>query len=724
MHGDGLIQSSVVAAVLAFCQIACENRAENPNGPAGEPAAKSQTNRNVAAAPQSNPVEQVLAKLKAQPVGSHTSAVYNVPEPFLRTVAERIVRASFEDNFRIVVNDGILPSTKQLQKARASQNGTERVAVRVLDHHPAPIHQRFENQTAEMYPPLIGYRAPIANGKSSWPFDPPSVENSPTLKAAYDIVTDRLASDGLLLTTAKAIAAIGPDQFDDVAERESSRELLRHAGLPVDLIDFHHSPDRGDIVQWIAKQLRAGESAESLQPRLMFLPFEFQQTTRGFRLATESGEHEIDTVRLQLTRGSYWRSAGDGSNIDLTQQLIEHLPGVSFITSIERKHADEFVSLARSWRMPHESQLTVVRESLPVAQWAHDNGKGGFIRDDAGAIKLATIVPRYASRGEAGASFVAGETLLLDGVAEAGQALIQSPLHFQGGNLLAVRDPATGQRILLIGEAEIHRNRILGLTAASVLSAFQIEFGVDRCEVLPAVSFHIDYDACFRAHDGKLLAFVNDTAAACKVILSKAVSTMEDAGALDSTSAAKARTALQSGNWREFLTNIGPRLLAMGGDRGHFQPAFAELFRESEADSGIGNLFLVLQALDTMSAMTFPEAEWPRHSPTRLYYSLLVKREKARDAFRQHLERLRFHVVRVPSLADQARGANVVNGVHAPNLYLMSGYGGWMSALDTEAAAAFKKALGSTTAIQVIECGESQRRAGAVHCSASILYRP
>jgi hypothetical protein len=715
----------LAVAVFALWLSACDRRQVDSNPPAATPAAQTSSSSTTSdAAGPGDPVEQVLANLRSQPVGNHTAAVYNLPEPFQRVVAERIVRASFEDNFRIVVHDSAPPPAKPSQPPTRETYGDGRAIVRVLDHHPAAVHERFQSQTAEIYPPLIGYRATILNAEQSWPFDAPGADASPQLRAAYDLVTSRLAVDGLLLTTARAIAAIGADQFDEVPERDASRDLLRAAGLPVDLINFCHSPDGGDIVQWIARQLLAGESAETLQPRLMFLPFEFQQTKPGFRIATESGEHEIDTIRLQLTRGSYWRGVGDGGNIDLTRQLIEQLPNVSFIASIQRTHADQFVALARSWRMPHEAPLTVVRENLPVAQWAHDNGKGGFIRDESGAMTMATIVPRYASRGEAAAAFVPGETLLLDGLAEAGQHLFQSPLHFQGGNLLAVRDPATGQRILLIGEAEIHRNRLLGLTAAGVISAFQIEFGVDRCEVLPTVSFHIDYDVSIRAHDGKLIAFVNDTFAACRIILHMAVQAMQAAGALDDAAAKNALANLHSGNWRDFLTTVGNRILAMGGERGRFPASFADLFSEGDVDSGIGNMHLILQAIDTMNAVILKPDDWPWPSSTRMYYQLLAKREKGRAALRTHLERLRFAIVDVPSLADQARGANAINGVHARGTYLMPAYAGWMSELDAAAAAAYKAALGSAVEIRPVECAESQRRAGAIHCSASILYSP
>src|SRR5690606_11573208 len=160
--------------------------------------------------------------------------------------------------------------------------------------------------------------------------------------------------------------------------------------------------------------------------------------------------------------------------------------------------------------------------------------------------RIATLTPRYASRGEDGSTFVPGDTFLLDGLAKADHLVIQSPLLFQGGNLLAVQDPATGKRLLLVGEAEVYRNIALGLTEAQVLDAFRIEFGVDRCEILPAVSFHIDYDVCVRAHEGQQIAFVNDTQAAVRLILKRGVDVLAFNNMIDAADAAAAHRYIDS----------------------------------------------------------------------------------------------------------------------------------------------------------------------------------
>jgi hypothetical protein len=49
--------------------------------------------------------EEVVANLKQQKIGSATLADLDLPEEYLKRVAGRILRASFEENFRIVVPD-------------------------------------------------------------------------------------------------------------------------------------------------------------------------------------------------------------------------------------------------------------------------------------------------------------------------------------------------------------------------------------------------------------------------------------------------------------------------------------------------------------------------------------------------------------------------------------------------------------------------------------------
>src|SRR5690606_15211952 len=114
---------------------------------------------------------------------------------------------------------------------------------------------------------------------------------------------------------------------------------------------------------------------------------------------------------------------GDGGNLDLTRQLVEQLPSVDFLVSVERKFLDEFLRHASAWPLQRAEQLTVVVEDMTVSQWAQDNGKPGIVHG-AQRDHVAILVPRYASRGEDGSTFAPGESFLADGLAAAGQIVV------------------------------------------------------------------------------------------------------------------------------------------------------------------------------------------------------------------------------------------------------------------------------------------------------------
>jgi len=51
----------------------------------------------------------VLANLRAEPCGAGTVADLCLPEPFLRRVADRVLRASYVERFRVIIADGQPP---------------------------------------------------------------------------------------------------------------------------------------------------------------------------------------------------------------------------------------------------------------------------------------------------------------------------------------------------------------------------------------------------------------------------------------------------------------------------------------------------------------------------------------------------------------------------------------------------------------------------------------
>ncbi|MCI0364912.1 MAG: hypothetical protein L0219_13625, partial [Phycisphaerales bacterium] len=489
---------------------------------------------------------EVLANIRQQPVGDHTIDDFNLPDDFLRRLADRIICSSFEERFRIVVRDPSAPPQKSPPPATPSVPARPAAAnaIRVVEPNIAEPLQEYWQSLVEQRPPLRGFW-PDLEGLDAFrtPHELPD-DAAPELRKASEIVGKRLARDGLLPTLAQVIAAVGPGKFIDASPKTLA--FLRDSGFPVDLLKHFaaNGADASAIVSHIAKDVASSKAANSFDRRHHFPDFHFQPTRPGFRVATESGELVLDAIRLQLTRANDWDQIGDGGNIDLTHQLVQKLPDLSFIASIHKPLRDEFVGLAQTWPLTRQSQLTVIAADLPVSQWAQDNGKPGFID---GAPQSLTLLPRYASRGEDGSIFVPGDTFASTGLTTAGFNTIHSPLLFQGGNLIAVRDPSTGARILLIGEAEIYRNTALGLTAEQAREAFHAEFGVDRCEVLPSISFHIDYDVTIREHQGRLLAFVNDPVAAAIIIAGCGLHVLESHQATDPPTATLARKHLADG---------------------------------------------------------------------------------------------------------------------------------------------------------------------------------
>jgi hypothetical protein len=583
----------------------------------------------------------------------------------------------------------------------------------------------------ELRPELRGFRAPILlddktlSADDPWYVLMPGADASHPLRQSAELVARGLARDGLIVTLAKALAAWHAPQAEKylVAFDNSKMDWLRSAGLPVDLLPFF-SIDENEhvsaesIVARIENRLASGAAPESLRSEH---PFHFRATAPGFRVSTESGEQDIGLVRLQLTSGTYWAGAGDGGSLDLVRQLVEALPDAKFFASIEEKHLARFLETARDWKIARDNRFTLSPETLPVAQWAQDDAKPGWIEpSEIRGGEIATLVPRYASRGEDGATFVPGETFLMEGFVATGRRVVQSPLLFQGGNLIAARHPSSGERILFLGEAEIHRNTALGLTREQVLEAFRIELGVDRCVVLPAVSFHIDCELCLRAVGKEFVAFVNDTPAAARIVFECGLACLEKSAAIDAPSARAARTSLAAGRIGEAVDAASGALVPHMRGPGRFAESFAQSFSTASWDSGVGNLETFLLALDLLQSETVRPRATSIDANTAAYLESLHRREVDRSSLVKILAQTGCTIVRVPSFSDGDRGLNYVNGVHTRGSYLMPAHGGLFAPLDRAAQFAFEAALGSNVKVLPLHTSESQRRSGAIHCSISV----
>jgi hypothetical protein len=593
----------------------------------------------------------------------------------------------------------------------------------------------YRQSLPEARPPLRGFRAPILDHAAiPWPFMEPQTDATEPVHRAAELVGTRLAREGLLKTAANVIETIGPAQF--LVGSADSIEALKRAGLPADLLAYFEvegSPPLTDLrsrasaaIAAIARRVASKPASSELNEWLGRMPFRFIQIETTFRAATESGEGDFGVVRLQLTRPDYWAGINDGCSVDITRQLIEKIPDTDLLVNIEQRFVEPFSMLAGAWPLRRPTQLYIVPSQLPVAQWARDNGIAGSIIADqrTGRLAHATLAPRYASRSENGSTFVPGESFVMDDLAAAGQVVFQSPLLFQGGDLIVVFDAPRRQRVLLIGESQVWVNTTLGLTPEQVLTAFKIELGVDRCEVLPAASCHIDYQVTFRAEKSGVTAFVNDPVAASKIIVELGTRALAKGGIFGNDILTTALDHLSHDRAWDYADLIGPILGGRSPASGQYSESLTAAFATTPTDSAVGNFQIYLSALDLWLSMAVDQIPSDSVDPqTRSY--LLARRRLVDDGrrLRQQIAALGWKTVSIPSLGDSSRGINYLNGLHDRTRYLMPAIGGLFTPLDNAAADAFRHSVTPDVEIVPIVCAESQRRAGALRCSAAYYPR-
>lgn len=662
---------------------------------------------------------EVEANILNQPLGAGTVADLNLPPEFVARVARRIIRESFESRFRIVVAEGAAqtppaPRTGVAASAPADVGGLRIVA----DEWPAEL-LAYRLGLEEVRPGLRGFRAPLLDAAAERRALQPDAAADGPLRTAQRAVASALAREGLLATLVATVAALGPDAI--LADPDPVARVAA-TGLPVDLLaHFAAEAPRTERpaahIRAVARRLRSGESVAAVQRGVVSAAFEFQPAVGGFRVSTECGLEPIGLLRMQATRGDYFRAVGDGSSVDVVRQLAQQAPDLPLVVSLEQCFTGPLLEQIRTWKLPAGRQLTLVAEPLIVAQWAQDNGKPGR-RPGAGGDNELLLVPRYASREEVGAVLVPGESFLAEGLVRAGLAVAQSPLLFQGGNLLAVQAAPGAERVLLVGEAEIYRNVALGLTAAQVEAAFRLEFGVERVLILPAASFHIDFEVAFRTVGGKLIACVNDEAVATAVVLECGLDALERGGVMPEEVAALARQYLATGKLREFLALAGAAVWKHARGYGQFPESLARHFAAGEADSGPANFERFLLAMDLATLDATTPAERAADPNAGAYLDVLARQTADRRAIRAILTQQGWQVRPVPSWSAGKRGINYLNGVPDQRRQFVPTWGGLFAPLDAAAIAGLRAAWGDPALIAVV-CAETQRRDGGLHCAAS-----
>jgi hypothetical protein len=578
--------------------------------------------------------------------------------------------------------------------------------------------------------PPIGFRAPILGFAPDRLFVSLSTGKPGNAQSAVaDVIARRLARDGLLVTLARAVELAGPDRF--LSQGTDALRDLQRAGFPVDLL-ASFSARTGDVAaaslsvaQEVARKLTSNGTPESLAPQFARMPFRFVRATGGFEVAEESGGHALGMLRMQAG-GGYQDGVVAGGSIDVINQMVHALAQTDFLISVPNEFLEPYASMARrSWRLRRDGQATLVGEPLPISAWAQDNGKAGVVRDPkSAATRIATLTPRFASIGEGISSFEPGESFLMTGLAAAGHAVAHSSLLFQGGNLLAVTNPASGERVLLMSDGTLQRNVALGLSREQVLTAFQSEFGVDRCVVLPAVSYHLDFDVTVRTRGKEVVALVNETMAAARIILSLGIEVLQRHGSLGSNAVAEARAALvQQADGDLFrVLNEGVRKL-LPNDNSPLPESFSRMFIADRTDSGLGNFQTFLLALDLLESSLPPAGDDSVGVGRREYLDALRRMEAGRRQQTRELRKLGWTVVSIPSMTDLYRGINYLNGIQHRDGYIMPAFGGFYAPMDQAALAAIREALGPELNITLVRSAECQRKHGGIHCTVAAYPR-
>lgn len=683
-----------------------------------------------ASQPVSHSVEdEVVANILDQRIGDRRIADDGLPDAFVRRVADRVIRASFQDRYRIVYDDrpGGTSQPGSAPEARTSAPVLDGISIYTHD-----ISRRELNYWVglpEARPVLRGFRAPIVRSRLEEPFGPLAAGTPEEVQRVAEIVSRGLAKEGLLMTTARSMLSFGAGSF--ATDTQNSVDVLASAGLPVDLLAYYggglgHEQATLVVARGLAHDLERGLSLDEAVG-LTAKRFGGPDVRAAFRAVTDSGDGVFDTMRLQLTRGDYWGGEGDGGSVDIARQLLGLLPEANYLVSIEQQFEGTFLNTARGWPTKGVRQTRLVSEPLTVSQWAQDDGRWGMAAAPGSKERRrAILAPRYASRGEAGSVLIPGDSLLLNGLAASGEMVLQSSLLFQGGNLIIFQTPGNVHGIrtaMLVGEAEVYRNMVLGLTEREALDALRIEFGADVCAVLPAIAYHIDYEVSIRTVKGRPVAFVNDTLGAARLIGECGLDALVKRGIVSASDAKRGRDGLASGRYGDFLDVAAQPVFARADSQGRFPLSLAEAFRAGATDSGVGNLRRFLAACDELAASLPETDDRGAESHAAGYIRSLRRRAEERARLREKLQKMGMRVVAIPSLSDEEQSINYINGLHDSTRYLMPAYGGLFSGLDEAARKAFERELGPGVEVIPIGCGESQRRDGAVRCSVSAYTR-
>ncbi|MCP3979189.1 MAG: hypothetical protein GY716_07630 [bacterium] len=644
--------------------------------------------------------------------GLVSAAESDLPPSYLRRIADRSLRLSFRQALRAVA-----PPTATIEDAPPASARELPPGITVAPSPSRALADAWSGYDAGV-PQLRGFRAPLLDEEPS-PTTPPRISGSPHVEAAT-FVARNLARDGLVRTTLRVLLAYELPWVDGA---RLDPETLRSVGLPADLLDrfrIGDEPAGAALASWLS----AGAAEGRIDSIVEAARFRFEPSLRGFRVMTEDGGERPGGLRMQLATPRPTMAELDGSAPDVLRQLAALPLADRIVISIDESLLPQLLGRMREFDIAEGVTLDVVPTPLPVTRWAQDNGKSGRVLDADGTARVVTLLPRYASINEQTSKFQPGDSLVAQTLRERGLQFAQSPLLFQGGDLLPVADPRSGARLLLMGEGELYRNRTLGLSPAEVVEAFRIEFGVDRVVVLPAISYHLDLEVAVRRTPSGLVAVVNDELAAARIIVREGLRALARHGTFAAEQQQLLDRAVEHENALPLVTTLWQLLNPLRDADKRFGPRVTSAFSTSPAESGPANALRFFLAVDLLTAHALTQQQLSDGSTPRqlrVYMASIRRRTEQRAELQRTLRDLGLTVHAIPSLSDEESSINYVNGVHSGKFYAMPAYGGLYAPLDDAAAGALHRAFGEDVRIEPIRSAMVQARYGGLHCLVGLL---
>jgi hypothetical protein len=221
----------------------------------------------------------------------------------------------------------------------------------------------------------------------------------------------------------------------------------------------------------------------------------YEPTLAGFRISPETDPVRSLLVDYDATRFVTRGPEELGDSLDVLRailQSVEKPPPVTMALNHDLHAA--YHTAARSRHFGADAgQVSLIPSPVlrPYNPWAQDFVKSGRVGGE-----FRGLVPRrlYEGSSENGPVYEP----LLDQIAPTLPGFVRSRLSWEGGDLMAVRDPAHPDRFLLV-HGNAARPYWGDLTPAEYAYVLRLEFGVDATLDLSGLAAHVDFAVNFLA---------------------------------------------------------------------------------------------------------------------------------------------------------------------------------------------------------------------------------